>query len=165
MDFALRAAAFLLFSMRREWLLPIFIGGRFGSSAAPGAFGKQTLAENSVRDGCLGPHAAMTGRPRICSQEDNGKPLNELRFFGRLNIDQKTRHLSSEERLPRRGYYAPERTLAGCSDRDGLFDYSIRSDQNRLWNLEPERLGSLQVNDQFEFGSLFNGHCRWSRSF
>src|SRR5262249_47082234 len=42
-----------------------------------------------------------------------------------------------------------------------LFDHLIRSQQYRLWDVEADRLRSLEVNEQLEFGRLLDWEVGW----
>src|SRR5262245_38023273 len=43
-----------------------------------------------------------------------------------------------------------------ANNNDPSPNYLVRLKQNRLWNREPKRLRSLDVNDQIELGWLLN---------
>src|SRR6516165_8664776 len=46
------------------------------------------------------------------------------------------------------------------SGRPPLLDHLVGGGQQRFWDGEAERLGGLEVDDQLEFGRLFDGKVR-----
>jgi hypothetical protein len=46
----------------------------------------------------------------------------------------------------------------------GSFDYLIGAGEQRLGDIQAQRLGRLQVDDQLEFGRRLHWQIAWSRS-